>query len=156
VARGEGITVRQDVPGLDAAHGACMPDEHAIVPAPGLSENQRTKTLCHELGHALLGHRAAGRGEEQEAAAEGTAFVVAARAGLDTSAYSFGYVTDWAGGRDGGATAPRWSGPWPHPSSAPPVGSSRASTRMQPTPRALDEIGARRRGPARPAPVREV
>ncbi len=43
VARGEGITVRQDVPALGAAHGACMPDEHAIVPAPGLSVRDTPK-----------------------------------------------------------------------------------------------------------------
>jgi hypothetical protein len=48
------------------------------------------------------GRAAAGR-HRREAAAEGTAFVVAAWAGLDTSAYSVGYVTDWAAGRDGAA-----------------------------------------------------
>ena len=41
--------------------------------------------------------------EEQEAEAEGVAFVVTAWAGLDTSAYSFAYVADWAGRKDGAA-----------------------------------------------------
>ncbi len=56
VARGEGITVRQAAPGLGAAHGACVTAEHAIALVSGMSDDQRAKTLCHELGHALLAH----------------------------------------------------------------------------------------------------
>ena len=48
--------------------------------------------------------------QEQEAEAEGTAFVVAAWVGLDTSQYSFGYVADWAGTKDGPALVKRVGG----------------------------------------------
>ena len=67
----------------------------------GLAMDQKAKTLCHELAHALL-HRKTGKPRpEMEAEAEGTAFVVAAWVGLDTSAYSFAYVASWAGQKDG-------------------------------------------------------
>ena len=45
-----------------------------------------------------------------EAEAEGTAFVVSAWAGLDTSSYSFAYVADWASQKDGPALVKRVGG----------------------------------------------
>ncbi len=107
IAKAERVSVRtaEDIRGT--ANGFYLPDSHAIVLAPRLSDDQRAKTLCHELAHALL-HRTTGKPrEEQEAEAEGTAFVVAAWAGLDTSHYSFGYVADWAGQKDGPALVKR-------------------------------------------------
>ena len=64
---------------------------------------QATKTLMHELGHMLLhnitdftsGDTRRCRGEK-EVEAESTAFLTAAHVGLDTSDYTFGYVTGWA------------------------------------------------------------
>ena len=103
VAAGEGISVHVATHMLGTAHGAYIPGEHAIILAPGLSTDQKAKTLCHELGHALL-HRGSNQPrQKEEAEAEGTAFVVAAWAGLDTSSYSFPYVADWAGQDDGPA-----------------------------------------------------
>ncbi len=69
-----------------------------IVLSEGLAPDQKAKTLAHELAHHMLEH---GRGREpgrqtEEAEAEGTAFVVCSRFGLDTSEYSFGYVATWA------------------------------------------------------------
>ena len=75
--------------------------------APGLSTDLKAKTLCHELGHALLHRDSNQPRQEEEAEAEGTAFVVAAWAGLDTSSYSFAYVADWAGKEDGPALVRR-------------------------------------------------
>jgi len=49
VARGEGIAVRQDVPGLGAAHGAYIPADHAIVLAAGLSDDQCAKTSVSDV-----------------------------------------------------------------------------------------------------------
>ncbi len=103
VACTEGVQVREGMTGLGRAHGAFIPGANTIGLAPGLSTDQAAKTLCHELAHALLhGHGDRPR-EEQEAEAEGVAFVVAAWAGLDTSVYSFAYVADWAGRKDGAA-----------------------------------------------------
>jgi len=66
-----------------------------------LEPAQRAKTMLHEAAHALL------HGEEsheeyvahrgvKETEAESVAFVMAAMLGLDTSAYSVGYVAGWA------------------------------------------------------------
>ena len=107
IAKAEGIAVRENAADLGAANGCYYPARHAIDLAAGLSDDQKAKTLCHELAHALL-HRTTGKPRaEQEAEAEGTAFVVAAWAGLDTSRYSFGYVADWAGRKDGPALVRR-------------------------------------------------
>ena len=58
-------------------------------------------TLAHELAHALLHGPAvdyAGNRGLCELEAESAAFVVCASLGLDTSAYSFGYVAGWQHG----------------------------------------------------------
>jgi antirestriction protein ArdC len=68
-----------------------------------VDDAQAVKTLIHELGHMLLhepadfasGSTGRCRGV-QEVEAESVAFLVAAHLGLDTSDYSFGYVTTWA------------------------------------------------------------
>ena len=103
VARTLGVQVREGMSGLGRAHGVFVPGANTIGLAPGLSADQAAKTLCHELAHALLHAHGNHPREEQEAEAEGVAFVVAAWAGLDTSAYSFAYVADWAGRKDGAA-----------------------------------------------------
>ena len=111
VARARGTMVREDMAGLGSAHGVYVPGVNAIGLAPGLAMDQKAKTLAHELGHAVLDHGSTARSrEEEEAEAEGTAFVVAAWAGLNTSAYSFGYVTDWAGRKDAVALVKRVGG----------------------------------------------
>jgi len=61
----------------------------------------RVKVMIHELAHALLHDPAdgyAGGREQAELEAESVAFVAGADLGLDTSAYSFGYVAGWSGG----------------------------------------------------------
>ena len=76
-----------------------------------------TKTLAHELAHVVAGHvedlptYATCRGR-CEIEAESIAYVVTGAQGLDTSAYSFGYVAVWADGhpdqvRDTAATVIR-------------------------------------------------
>lgn len=64
-----------------------------------LSRLHQAKTLVHELSHALLHgeldyskHR-----PECELEAESTAFVVLDYFGIDSSAYSFGYLASWQG-----------------------------------------------------------
>ena len=87
------------------ANGYYQPMEGRIVVSNAIAPDQQAKTLAHELGHHLLEH---GRGREpgrptEEAEAEGVAFVVCSRFGLDTSDYSFGYVANWS--RDEGGPA---------------------------------------------------
>ena len=106
IAKAEGIEV-SDRTTLAHANGVFVPGANLIGLKMGLSHDHKAKTLCHELAHALL-HRTTGKPRaEQEAEAEGTAFVVAAWVGLDTSAYSFGYVADWASQKDGPALVRR-------------------------------------------------
>jgi antirestriction protein ArdC len=58
---------------------------------------QRVKTLAHELAHAVL-HEDCKDRALAELEAESTAFVVCKTLGIDSSDYSFGYVTTWSGG----------------------------------------------------------
>ena len=95
----EGVRVSYADPReMRSANGYYQPDARRIVLAKGLAPDQQAKTLAHELAHHMLEH---GRGREPgrptaEAEAEGVAFVVCSRAGLDTSQYSFGYVATWS------------------------------------------------------------
>jgi hypothetical protein len=61
------------------------------------SPAQRVKTLAHEIAHAVMheGHQDRSLAELE---AESTAYVVCQQFGLDSGAYSFGYVATWAGG----------------------------------------------------------
>jgi antirestriction protein ArdC len=86
-----------------SANGFYAPRDHRIVIREGLAPDQAAKTLAHEIAHSIL-HRepevyAARRGD-CELEAESVAFVVLHHFGIDTGAYSFGYVTTWAGGDD--------------------------------------------------------
>ena len=64
-----------------------------------LSDDQKAKSLTHELAHHLL-HRNASATEAErptlEAEAEGTAYAVLSYFGVDASSYSFAYVAHWA------------------------------------------------------------
>ena len=63
-----------------------------------LSPGAKVKTLGHELAHAILhGPEFTGGRELAELEAESVAYVVCQQLGLDSSAYSFGYVASWAG-----------------------------------------------------------
>lgn len=86
------------------ANGFYSPGEKRIVVKDDLAELQTIKTLIHEIGHVELGHG----GEEdkfdrktKEVQAESVAYWVAAMIGsddqgLDTSDYSFGYISGWS------------------------------------------------------------
>jgi antirestriction protein ArdC len=55
------------------------------------------KTLCHELAHALLHAEPIDRGLA-ELEAESVAFIVSDGLGIQSDAWSFGYVASWSGG----------------------------------------------------------
>jgi len=83
-------------------HGFWSPTERRIVIAADRDPDQQLKTLLHEWVHSVgvpdaEAARDRHRGPE-EIVAETTAYIVAQRLGLDTSAYSTGYVASWAGG----------------------------------------------------------
>jgi antirestriction protein ArdC len=98
VATGGGFRIdRSERPGEEAA-GFWQPATRTIWVAPGLSSDQATKTLAHELAHALdpeSAEYAACRGE-REAVAEAVAYVVCERLGLDTSKRSVPYIAGWS------------------------------------------------------------
>ena len=81
-------------------HGYWSPRERRIVLAEGRAPDQQLKTLLHEWSHSVgVPDAEAARGRHQgqeEIVAETTAFVMAQRLGLDTRAYSMGYVASWA------------------------------------------------------------
>lgn len=84
------------------ANGYTRPDGRHVVVEARLEPAQAAKTLLHEAGHITLGHveedyaeYTAHRGAK-ETEAEAVAYVVAGLLGLDTSAYSVGYIATWS------------------------------------------------------------
>lgn len=84
-------------------NGYYSPKERKIVIREGMSLDQTAKTLIHEYTHSKLHNDiieyVSNRGES-EIQAESTAYVVSKHFGIDTSDFSFGYITGWAKGKD--------------------------------------------------------
>lgn len=91
---------------LRAANGYTQPSDEKtggvrVVIADHLSPAQQAKTALHEAAHIALGHindladylEHRGRHEVE---AESVSYVLAGMLGLDSSAYSVGYVAGWA------------------------------------------------------------
>jgi hypothetical protein len=103
----EGLEVRESGEELDAldpgANGLYSSRRSLILLRETLSEDQKAKSLTHELAHHLL-HRDAPAAEAErptlEAEAEGTAYAVLSYFGVDASSYSFAYVAHWAEQRE--------------------------------------------------------
>lgn len=77
--------------------------EQKIFLNKGMSQIQTLKTLIHETAHALLHTRpeaAAKDRRTKEVEAESIAYVVCQHFGIDTSDYSFPYVTSWSSGKE--------------------------------------------------------
>ena len=86
--------------GESGKNGECDFGRDLIRVHAGRDQVQRIKTLAHELGHAIL-HASDGLARElKELEAESVAFVVCESLGVDSGAYTFGYVTSWAGSGD--------------------------------------------------------
>jgi hypothetical protein len=84
---------------VDQRNGDCTFAERSIRIRQGLTPAQSVKTLAHELSHANLhGDDFTGTRDIAELEAESVAFIVCHNVGLDSSAYSFGYVASWIGG----------------------------------------------------------
>lgn len=81
------------------ANGYYSPVSRQIVVKENLPELQTIKTMIHEIAHASLGH--GGKEdkwdrEAKEVQAESVAYWVSQMLGLDTSEYSFGYISGWS------------------------------------------------------------
>ncbi|MDR6278620.1 ArdC-like ssDNA-binding domain-containing protein [Corynebacterium suicordis] len=103
-AESKGYTVtRESIPGQ--TNGYITQDgSFSIVVDSSLGDAQAAKTLLHECAHMILHSDNGTRAdldlshEAREIEAESVAYVVAGILGLDTSAYTVGYVAGWAGG----------------------------------------------------------
>ena len=90
-----------------AAKGCFNHLERKIYVNEGMSQVQTLKTLIHETAHALL-HDSSVLDDEipkkdrhtKEVEAESIAYVVCQHFGIDTSDYSFPYVTGWSRGKE--------------------------------------------------------
>lgn len=85
------------------ANGDTSHSEGRIRVVASNSEAQQTKTLAHEIGHALLHDPESATTKDltrglKELEAESAAYVICTVLGMDTSDYSFGYVAGWSGG----------------------------------------------------------
>lgn len=101
-----GVTV--EFAPLRAANGYTQPSSEdgapiRVVIAEDRSPAQQAKTALHEAAHIALGHvedlaeYVEHRGRH-EVEAESVAYVLAGMLGLDSAAYSVGYIAGWAGG----------------------------------------------------------
>lgn len=81
------------------ANGYYSPSSEKIVIDERLPQLQMVKTMIHEIAHATLKH---GSKEDKwdrqtkEVQAESVAYWVTQMMGLDTSEYSFGYISGWS------------------------------------------------------------
>jgi hypothetical protein len=81
------------------AHGYYSAYDKKIVIDAKLPELQMIKTMIHEIAHATLGHGSKDiklDRETMEVQAESVAYWVSQMMGLDTSDYSFGYISGWS------------------------------------------------------------
>lgn len=88
-----------------SANGYYNLESKEIVIDSNLSERHTLKTLIHEMAHALLHDKdtapdAPADSSTREVQAESIACVVCQYCGLDTSDYSFGYISGWSSGKD--------------------------------------------------------
>lgn len=87
----------------DGAKGYYSPTSQLIVVDSRLPQLQMLKTMIHEIAHASLGH--GGKEDKwdrqtKEVQAESVAYWVTQMMGLDTSEYSFGYISGWSGDKE--------------------------------------------------------
>ena len=97
----------EDIPG--GAKGFFSPVESRIAIQEGMSEIQTVKTAIHEIAHAKLhafkpDEKAAPEDKKdrhtKEVEAESVAYTVCQRYGIETSDYSFGYISGWSSGKE--------------------------------------------------------
>ncbi|NUU08606.1 ArdC-like ssDNA-binding domain-containing protein [Leifsonia sp. C5G2] len=87
---------------IGSANGCTDPKSHRVTLAENLAVEQAAKTLIHETAHIELRHiddvdEYRAHRARMEVEAESVAYIVSGLTGFDTSAYSVGYITGWAG-----------------------------------------------------------
>lgn len=88
-----------------SANGYYSQVDKSIYVKDSLPELQQIKTTLHEMAHYYLHDKESGINSnasknEKEVEAESVAYTVCNYYGLDTSDYSFGYISGWAEGKD--------------------------------------------------------
>jgi len=98
----EGLGFRVEVGELPGeTNGLCDHTTRTITVREGLAPAQQTKTLTHEIAHAMLhGLDFEAPRAQKELEAESVAYIVCGSIGVDSGDYSFGYVAGWGGGDD--------------------------------------------------------
>lgn len=92
------INSKEDKRLYSGANGYACSNKNKIVIKRDMSINHQLKTMIHEYAHVQL-HKDTNKSKEQkEIEAESIAFVICNSFGLDTSEYSFGYITSWSQG----------------------------------------------------------
>lgn len=92
------IDSKEDKRLRSGANGYACPNKNKIIIKRDMSINHQLKTMIHEYAHVQL-HKDTNKSKElKEIEAESIAFVVCNSFGLDTSEYSFGYITSWSEG----------------------------------------------------------
>jgi antirestriction protein ArdC len=77
-------------------NGMCSHATKTITVRAGLEPAQQTKTLAHEIAHALLhGPGFEGNRNQAELEAESVAYIICSTLGLDSAQYSWGYLASW-------------------------------------------------------------
>ena len=91
----------------NGAKGYFSPSQQKVVIKEGMDDLHTIKTAVHESAHALFDNpqskfydkETAHQRDTKELRAESVAFIVCNALGLDTSDYSFDYVTSWSEGK---------------------------------------------------------
>lgn len=112
----ESINAICDIPIIEeditnGAKGYFSPSEQKIALKKGISNDQKAKTVVHEYSHYLINSQKidlnsylndteeySGLRGAEEVVVESVAYIVCDKYGVDTSSYSFEYVTSWSGG----------------------------------------------------------
>ena len=91
----------------DGARGYFDARSEKIVIKSGMGQSQTVKTLIHEIAHSFLHGKEDGGAlmpsATKEVEAESVAYTVCSALGIDTSEYTFPYVTAWASKTDNDA-----------------------------------------------------
>ena len=90
------IDSKEDKRLRSGANGYACPNKNKIVIKKDMSVNHQLKTMIHEYAHIVLHKESDSSKKQKEIEAESVAFVVCHAFGLDTSEYSFGYITTWS------------------------------------------------------------
>ena len=94
------VTFTDDLP--NGVYGCFSPSEQCIKVRDTISRSHRTKMLIHEICHSIWEKDPKVMTDRQsaEVRAESCAYCVCNALGIDTSQYSFGYITSYSSGKE--------------------------------------------------------